>query len=51
MLARLRLDFRNLREHKFRHSLKDTLNSLCFYIIDAEAATHYFLRCHSNKAI
>ena len=29
MLTRLRLGFRHLREHKFTHDFKDTLNLLC----------------------
>ena len=46
MLTRLRLGFSHLREHKFRHVFKDQLNPLCYYSIEAETTTHYFLRCH-----
>ena len=45
-LTRLRLGFSHLREHKFRHGFKDTLNPLCSCSIEAEITTHYFLRCH-----
>ena len=46
MLTRLRLGFTHLRKHKFRHGFKDQLNPLCYYSIEAETTTHYFLRCH-----
>ena len=29
LLTRLRLDFSHLREHKFRHNFRDTLNPMC----------------------
>ena len=52
MLTRLRLGFSHLRKHKFRHGFKDQLNPLCYYSIEAETTTHYFLRfCNSNWAI
>ena len=53
MLTRLRLGFSHLRQHKFRHGFKDTLNPFCSCSIEAETTTHYFLRCHfynSNQA-
>ena len=53
MLARLRLGFRHLHEHKFRQGLKGTLNPLYSCSIEVESPTHYFLRCHfynSNRA-
>ena len=53
MLARLRLGYRYLREQKFRHNSKATLNPLCSSSIEAEIATHYFLHSHlynSNRA-
>ena len=46
MLARLRLDFSHLCEHKFRNGFKDASNPLCSCSIEAETTTHYFLRCH-----
>ena len=48
MLTRLRLGFSHLREHKFRHGFKDTLNPLCSCSIEAEATAYYFLRCPSH---
>ena len=36
MLARLQVGFSHLREYKFRHSFKDTLNRLCYGSIGAE---------------
>ena len=53
MLTRLRLGFSHLREHKFRHDVKDTLNPLCSCSTEAETTAHYFLRCHfynSNRS-
>ena len=53
MLTRLRLGFSHLREHKFRHGFKDTLNPLCSCSAEATTTIHYFLRCHfynSNRA-
>ena len=53
MLARLRLGFSHLLEHKFRHGFKDTLNPLCFCSTEAGTTTHYFRRFHfhnSNRA-
>ena len=37
-------------EYKFRHGFKDTVNPLCFFSIEAETTTHYFLRCHYYNA-
>ena len=45
MLARPRLCFSHLREHKLRHGFKDTLNPLCSCSMEAETTTYYFLRC------
>ena len=53
MLARLRLGYRHLREHKFRHDFNATLNPPSSSSIEAETTTHYFLHCHlynSNRA-
>ena len=52
-LARLRLGYRHLREHKFRHDFNATLNPPSSSSIEAETTTHYFLHCHlynSNRA-
>ena len=35
----------HLREHKFKHSFRDTLNPLCSCGLDIETTSHYFLRC------
>ena len=46
LIVRLRLGFSHLREHKFKHSFRDTLNRLCSCSIEVESTSHYFLRCH-----
>ena len=46
LLARLRLSFSHLREHKFSSNFKDMLNPFFFNSIEAETMTHFFLRCH-----
>ena len=50
LLTRLRLGFRHLREHKFRHDFRDILNPLCPCSIEAKTTAHYFLRCHFYNA-
>ena len=35
----------HLREHKFKHSFRDTLNPLCSCGLDIETTSHYFLHC------
>ena len=44
-LTRLRLGLSHLREHKFRHDFRDTLNPLCSCNIEPETTSHYLLRC------
>ena len=39
LIARLRLGLSHLREHKFKHSFQDTLNSLC----NCKSTTHFSL--------
>ena len=51
MITRLRLDFSHLREHKFKHNFRDTLNLLCSCSIEVESTSHYFLRCHFFDAL
>ena len=46
MLKGFKLGFSHLREHKFIHAFKDTLNPLCYGSIEAKTTTQYFLRCH-----
>ena len=48
LLNRLRLGFKHLREHKFRHNFADTLNPLCSRSLETEDTEHYFLRCQNN---
>ena len=48
LLNRLRLGFRHLREHKFRHNFTDTLNPLCSC---SEDTKHYFLHCQNNLSL
>ena len=51
MITRLRLGFSHLREHKFKHNFRDTLNPLCSCSIEVESTSHYFLRCHFFDAL
>ena len=54
LLTRLRLGFSHVREHKFRHGFRDTLNPLCPSSIENETTAHYFLRCHfyyANRSV
>ena len=36
LLARFRVGFSHLREHKFKHNFRDTLNPLCLRSLEAE---------------
>ena len=36
----------NLREQKFRHNFRDTINPLCPCYVEPESTAHYLLRCH-----
>ena len=44
-LHRLKLGFRHLCEHKFRHNFADIVNPLCSCALETESADHFFLRC------
>ena len=44
-LTRLRLGLSHLREHKFKHSFQDSLNSLCKCGADVESTTLFLLHC------
>ena len=44
-LTRLRLGLSHLREHKFKHSLQDSLNPLCKCDIEIESTSHFLLHC------
>ena len=46
LLARLRLQFSHLNEHKFRHGFSDTVNPMCACGTEIETTEHFFLRCH-----
>ena len=45
LLTRLRVNFSHLREHKFRHNFRDTINPLCSCGLEVENNNHYLLRC------
>ena len=45
LLTRLRTNLSHLREHKFRHNFRDTINPLCTCNIEIESTKHYLLRC------
>ena len=45
LLTRLRVNFSHLREHKFRHNFRDTVNPLCSCGLETESTSHYLLRC------
>ena len=45
LVTKLRISLIHLREHKFKHSFQDTLNSLCSCGLDIETTSHYFLHC------
>ena len=46
LATRLRMGLSHLREHKFRHNFRDTINPLCPCSIEPETTAHYLLRCH-----
>ena len=50
-ITRIQLGLSHLREHKFKHSFQDTLNSICNCGNDVESAIHFFLHCplYSNE--
>ena len=45
-ITRIRLDLSHLREHKFIHSLQDSVNSICNCGNDVESVINFFLHCH-----
>ena len=51
LLTRLRLDFSHLREHKFRHNFRDTLNPMCECSLEPENTSHFLLHCHNYDII
>ena len=46
LMNRLRLGFSHLNEHKFKHNFKECVNRLCFYSLQVESVSKYFLTCH-----
>ena len=42
---RLRLQFSHLNEHKFRHGISDTINSMCACVTEIETTEHFLLHC------
>ena len=46
MINRLRVSFSYLREYKFKHNFRDTLNPLCSCSIEVESTSHYFFHSH-----
>ena len=54
LLSRLRLGFSHLREHNFKHSFQDSLNSFCSCGKGVvETSSHYLLHCsnYSDKRL
>ena len=49
-LTKLRLGFSHLRELKFKHGFKDTLNPFCSCSIEAKTTMQYFQFYNSNRA-
>ena len=47
LLTCLRLGLSHLREHKFNHNFKNTLNPLCPCSLESESTSHFFLHCHN----
>ena len=45
LLTRLKLNFNQLNEHKFRHNFNDTINSMCSCGKEPETTLHYLLSC------
>ena len=45
-LARLRLGFSHLNDHRFQHCFQDCMNPLCSCSLEIEDTLHYLLHCH-----
>ena len=50
-LTRLRVNFSQLREHKFSHNFLDKINPLCSCCLKIESINHYLLRCSFHTCI
>ena len=44
-LTRLKIGFSDLKEHKFKHSFKDSIDPMCSCSSGIETAIHFFLQC------
>ena len=44
-ITRLRLGLSHLREHKFKHTFRDSLNPFCSCGLDIESTAHFLLHC------
>ena len=45
LLTRLRIGFSHLKEHKFKHNFRDSVDPLCSSGNDIESTVHFFLHC------
>ena len=48
-LTRLRVGLSHLREHKFRHNFRNSLNPICNCSNSTESNNHYLLYCSNFK--
>ena len=48
-LTRLRVGLSHLREHKFRHNFRNSLNPICNCSNSTESTNHYLLYCSNFK--
>ena len=46
LLTRLRLEFSNLNEHRFRHNFEECVSPLCSCSLKTEDTEHYLQHCH-----
>ena len=46
LLTWLRLGFRHLNEHRFRHNFENCVYPLCSCSLEVEDTLHYLLHCH-----
>ena len=44
-LTRLKIGFSRLKEHKFKHNFKDSIDQMCSCRNGIEATIHFFLHC------
>ena len=44
-LARLRIRFSHLKEHKFKHNFQDSIDPMCSCSSGIETTIHFFLHC------